>query len=90
MFRLVEQHLESEESERSFCARHGVTRSVLVYWKAKYRRETPPGGAFIEVRPPVTPAGASVEVLSPGGVRMTFFGAVDAATLVVLGTERAA
>lgn len=90
MFSLIEEYLGSEESERAFCTRRRLTRGVFAYWRGKYFREGRASNAFVEIEPPAAASAASVEIAFPSGVRMTFFGPVDAMTLFVLATRQAA
>jgi transposase-like protein len=44
MFPIVEAWQESGLSKKAFCERHGVEKSVFMYWWKKYREVNEPGG----------------------------------------------
>jgi hypothetical protein len=90
MYPLIEAYLAGDESERTFCAEQGLSRSVFAYWRAKYRREVEPsGGAFVEVPSPGS-AAPSAEVSYPNGVRVALYGRVDTRLLFALVSREAA
>jgi len=87
MYPLIEAYLAGEESERTFCEVHGLTRSTFAYWRAKYRRDQQTG--FIEVRPEVAPTEkAHVEVLYRSGTRVRLFTPVTPSYVMGLVEER--
>lgn len=87
MYPLMETYLAGDESERSFCEAHGLTRSTFAYWRRKYRKEQQAG--FIEVRPEAAPAEkVHVEVMYPGGTRVRLFTPVTPSYVVGLVRER--
>ena len=83
MYPLVERYLRGHKTQKVFCAEHGISTSILCYWLAKYRRETPDkSGAFIEIMPAAPPQEqALVEVVYPHGVRLRLFTPVETAYL---------
>jgi transposase-like protein len=90
MFPLVEHYLQGHQTQKAFCAEHGLSTSVLNYWLAKYRRERTPAaaperGAFVEI---TGSAGqqALMEVVYPHGVRVRLFAPVEPAYLARLLT----
>lgn len=96
MFPLIERYLESQMTQKTFSAEHGLSVAVLGYWLAKYRKQTaaaagPETGAFLELLPRSTPAEqALLEVVYPHGVRLRFFSLLPPAYLEQLLTlERA-
>ena len=92
MYPLIESYLAGSQSERAFCSEHGLTRSVFAHWRAKYRRDMESSeGAFREIHPPAGYTGtAQAEIEYPNGVRVRFFGSVDAGLLLKLVSERRA
>jgi transposase-like protein len=44
MFPIVEAWQGSDLSKKAFCDRHGVEKSVFMYWWKKYREGEEPGG----------------------------------------------
>ncbi len=83
MYPLVQRYLQGHKTQKVFCAEHGISTSILNYWLAKYRRETPhKTGAFIEIMPAAAPQEqALVEVVYPHGVRLRLFTSVETAYL---------
>lgn len=83
MFPLVEAYLERNQTKTAFCAAHGISESVLGYWRSKYRRENAPeSGAFVEITPPAAAAEhALMELVYPHGVRLRLFAMPAAADL---------
>lgn len=86
MYPLVERYLRGHKTQKVFCAEHGISTSVLSYWLAKYRRETPQKpDAFIEIMPSAAPQEQAVlEVVYPHGVRLRLFAPVEPSYLAPL------
>lgn len=78
MYPLVEAYLERDQTQKAFCAEHGISTSILCYWLAKYRRQAADKPeAFIEIIPSAPPTQqALVEVVYPHGVRLRLFAPV--------------
>lgn len=89
MFPLVETYLAGDQTQKAFCAEHGLSMPVLNYWLKKYRRhhDEGPTTAFVEVTPEseiatmVAPADALLEIWYPHGVRLRLFAPVPPAFL---------
>ena len=90
MFPIIESFLQERQTQRAFCEEHGLSRSVLGYWLAKYHREmTERPGAFLEITPAALPQVQAVppaeqalmEVVYPHGVRLRLFSPVAPAFL---------
>jgi hypothetical protein len=79
MFPVIECFLESDQTQKAFCAECDLPLSVFFYWLTKYRRQlTGDSGTFIELRrpDPVPAEMAHVEVLYANGTRVRLFSAV--------------
>jgi len=81
MYPLVELYLASEQTQKAFCAEHGLPVTKLNYWLAKYRKQNS-SGAFLEITPQRTPAEQPLlEVVYPHGVRLRLFAPLAPAAL---------
>jgi transposase-like protein len=76
MFPVVEAYLESGKTQKAFCLAENIPLAVFAYWLSKYRRSR--DTSFVEIAPPRGEESALLEVLYPSGVRLRFFGWVDA------------
>lgn len=82
MYPLVECYLQGHQTQKAFCAEHGISTSRLNYWLAKYRKEaTQRPEAFIEILPDALPERALMEVVYPHGVRLRLFAPIEPAYL---------
>ena len=71
MYPLVERYLQGHQTQKAFCAEHGISTSMLNYWLAKYRKEAAQKPeTFIEILPGVPQEQALLEVVYPHGVRL--------------------
>ena len=99
--RLVEEYQASGQSQRRFCAEHGIGQSSLRYWKRRLEQGTDTQNAqaatgirlvalkVIEDTPALADSG--LMVVAPRGVRIQIARGFDAATLArVLATVEAA
>lgn len=78
MYPLVESYLEGHLTQKAFCAKHGISESVLNYWLSKYRGETAePAEAFIEITPRAVSERALMEINYPHGVCLRLFTPVE-------------
>lgn len=96
---LVEEHEASGQSQRSFCAAHGIGQSSLRYWRRRLQEDALGGergaGARlvpVRVREEALVDGISgVSLVAGGGMRIELATGFDAATLErVLATSRVA
>lgn len=98
--RLVEQYAASGQSQRRFCAEHGVGQSSLRYWKRRLEQGASSADAqaatgvrlvaveVLDDAPALADSG--LVVVSPRGVRVQIARGFDAATLArVLATLEA-
>jgi hypothetical protein len=81
MYPLIEAYYGSGQSQRAFCAEHGLGVAVFGYWRGKYRQDhAAPVSGFLEIQPETAPTEkAHVEILYQGGVRVRLFSAVTPA-----------
>jgi len=99
--RLVQEYQASGQSQRRFCAEHGIGQSSLRYWKRRLEQGTDTQNAqaatgirlvalkVIEDTPALADSG--LMVVAPRGVRIQIARGFDAATLArVLATVEAA
>ncbi len=100
---LVQDYEASSQSQRAFCAEHGIGQSSLRYWKRRLEKrsgEAPvavPQGArlvpvdLIEEHAPLA-AGSGVTILTDGGARIEVEHHFDAGVLrrvvAALGAQR--
>jgi transposase-like protein len=98
--RLVEEYAVSGQSQRRFCAEHGIGQSSLRYWKRRLEQgaRTEDGQAATGVRlvavkvvdESPTLADSGLVVVAPRGVRVQIARGFDTATLArVLATLEA-
>jgi hypothetical protein len=81
MYPLVERYLASQQTQKAFCAEHGLSVTKLNYWRAKYRRQNN-DGAFLEITPGTTPTEQPLlEIVYPHGVRLRLFAPLAPASL---------
>jgi len=78
---LVEAYKDGKESQRAFCAEHGIGQSSLRYWLRRLELEAGASPATLADRPRLVPvhlieqetpqaAGSGVAVIMSGGVRI--------------------
>lgn len=87
MFPLVEVYLAGSSTQKDFCEEHRLSRPVLNYWIAKYRRNevSGDGSGFVELRSNRTPTEQPfLEVVYPRGVRLRLFAPVTPGYLELL------
>jgi transposase-like protein len=50
MFKLVKSFLDSDKSQKKFCAEHGLSPSTFSYWVRKWKQEQQaPAPAFVQI-----------------------------------------
>ncbi len=80
MFSLVEQWHVSEQTQKTFCAKHDISVSVFAYWLRRYRDRQDSlhdkQAGFVPIKcEPVSmdvPSPAALEVALPSGVVLRF------------------
>ena len=89
MFALVAEWESSGLGRKSFCEQHGLKLSTFSYWRSRYNQSnasSPPQtgghrpGSFKRIVP-VHPAGFSIELIYPNGVRMILPEGTDLSTI---------
>ena len=71
---LVAQWESSDESSAAFCEGHGIARTSLYAWKARFRRDAARSGAFVPVRVKREAPGPRSGVDSPGWIEISAVG----------------
>jgi len=99
--RLVEEYEASGQSQRRFCAEHGIGQSSLRYWRRRLEQragagdaQASPGVRLVALKVPDDApalADSGLVVVSPRGVRVQIARGFDAGTLArMLATLEAA